>query len=513
MPIVISKFALGGQGLGFVDKIPVFVDDACVGDGALVRIGKKKSSFAEGRAEEILQPSSERVAARCRHFGECGGCIWQFLPYEKQLQWKERLVHETLQHIGGMGSPPLAPIRASPAPWEYRNKVEWSFARDDDGKIACGYHRRYRHYDLVHVEECFLIPDDMVAILKRARGFFEEMERRMGSHAVVYDGRTRRGLVSSIFMREGKRTGERMVILLTSREEMDEAGFVSAMLDFPSVVSVVRVIVDDMPGRAKRYEERVLFGKETYAEVLRVKMAGGDADVFASSRREDDGLGGGACDDGVTRELTFDVRPMAFFQPNPRVAELMYGEIVAMMTETFSSEALRGMRAADLYCGTGTIGIVLSSLFADIVGVEINASALEIARENAARNGCDNMRFEAMDAKKWLEGEGGGRRADGAYGVDGASDGRAKENGAGEYFDVFLVDPPRSGMETKALGLMIARAPRAVVYISCNPATFARDAKILEASGYRCARIRPFDQFPHTAHIELVSLFVRDALP
>lgn len=471
IPIMISKFALGGQGLGFVDTLPVFVDDACVDDTASVRIDKKKSSFAEGRAEAILQPSSERIAARCRHFGECGGCVWQFLPYEKQLQWKERLVCETLQHIGGVTHPPLTPIRASDPAWEYRNKAEWSFALDDAGKMTCGYHKRYRHYDLVHTEECFLISEEMTAILRKAREFFETMEEHMGSHAVVYDGRTRRGLVSSVFVREGKRTGERMVIVHTSREEMDEAAFIDAMRDFSSVVSVVRVVVDDMPGRAKRYEERVLFGKATYVEILRVPMSDYDDDV---------------------RELTFDVRPMAFFQPNPRVAEMMYGEISAMMIETFSREALRGMRAADLYCGTGTIGIVLSSLFSEIVGIEINASALEIARENAARNRCEHMRFEAMDVKKWLEG------------VENSGDG-----GASEYFDIFLVDPPRSGMETKALGLLIARAPRAVAYISCNPATFARDAKILESCGYRCARVRPFDQFPHTAHIELVSLFVR----
>ncbi len=478
----IEKFALGGQGLAFHEyekplegpgsagktekrRIPVFIDDVCVGDEANVRLTKKKNSFAEGRVMKITQPSSDRITARCKHFGACGGCTWQFLSYEKQLAWKEQLVHETLNHIGGFSEEVLGQVFRGACgcddPWFYRNKMEWSFSIGLDGVFSGGFHMRKMHYDTVNVEECFLQSNASVNIFKRIRNYFEGLHR--AGVGVSYNSKTHRGLVHSVYVREGKRTGEYMVIVQTTPEDFDVKAFLAVLSEFPEIVSVVRVIVHEQKGTPKRWEEVVLKGEHFYREELQMEDARGEKLV-----------------------LKFQVKPQAFFQPNTMMAERIYGQVLQLLQDSFSTDELREMRAYDLYCGTGTIGIVLSHAVASVMGVELNASAVESAKENAILNDVRNIEFFVGDVKKVLD-----------------------ELESSRAADIIVVDPPRSGLEEKVVEHIIRAAPKAILYVSCNPATFSRDAKIFASQGYALTFVRAFDQFPHTAHIETVALLKR----
>lgn len=482
IPVKIEKFALGGQGLAFVEtemtvgenitkrRVPVFVDDVCVGDEADVRLTKKKSSFGEGRLERVTKESPERIPARCKHFAICGGCSWQFLAYEKQLAWKKQLVRETLSHIGGFSEEVLGkvfgeivgcddPSRGAPAgdPWFYRNKMEWSFSIDQkSNQLSGGFHVKKMHYDTVNVQECFLQSLKSVEIFKAIREFFVQMHAR--GENVLYDMRKHRGLLRSVFVREGKRTGEYMVIVQSSDAPFDTKAFLDILSPFPEIVSIVQIVVHDAKGSPTRLEERVLSGRDYYQEVMQI------SDI----------------------QLQFHVKPLAFFQPNTLMAEKIYGEAMSLLRGHFSDKTLSTMSAYDLYCGTGTIGIVLSRYLKSVIGIELNANAIASAKENAQLNSITNITFREGDVKKILS------------------------EMVGSHTDIMTIDPPRSGMETQVLEQVVAVAPRALVYVSCNPATFARDAKLLCENGYTLISARAFDQFPQTAHIETVALLVKE---
>jgi 23S rRNA (uracil1939-C5)-methyltransferase len=477
--VKVEKFALGGRGLARVDGVPVFVEDVCAFDEARVRIVKKKRCFAEGVVEDVVHASPDRIAPRCAHFGVCGGCSWQFLSYEKQLDWKSKLVRETMQHIGGFSHEEVdrvfGGILGCGDQWHYRNKMEWSFSVDRDGRFSGGFHFKRMHYDTVNVRECFLQSEVSLKIFVAVREFFAAKHAR--GEKVVYaqnktknrncdeilNEKTSSGFLQSVFVREGKRTGEYMVILQTSdvsREAFDPDAFVGAMRSFPEIISLVHLVVHNSPGSAKTYEERLLFGKNSYHEQMHVAIPD-TTDVL---------------------KLDFDINPLAFFQPNTLMAEKIYGQVVQYLCGVFPREELRAMTIYDLYCGTGTIGILLSHFVSRVVGIELNGDAVKSAAENAKYNHRTNVEFFQGDVKKIL-GERSGP------------------------IDILTIDPPRSGIEEKALLLMIETAASAIVYVSCNPATFARDAKLLCSKGYTLASLRAFDQFPQTAHIETVALF------
>lgn len=480
LPLKIEKFALGGQGLGFVEtevpsesgavkrRVPLFVDDVCVGDETEIRLVKKKSSFGEGKLMKITKPSGERIVPRCKHFETCGGCSWQFLAYDRQLTWKEQLVKETMRHIGGFSEEDLSEIFGGivgcDQPWYYRNKMEWSFSIDQrSGELSGGFHVKKMHYDTVNVEECFLQSEKSVAIFKAIREFFVNMHSR--GEEVLYDMRRHRGFLRSVFVREGKRTGEYMVIVQSSDAQFDVDGFLAVLEPFPEIVSVVQIVVHNAKGSPTRLEERVLRGRDYYREEMHID------DIH----------------------LQFHVKPLAFFQPNTLMAEKIYSRVAGLLRAQFTHESLRTMRAYDLYCGTGTIGIVLSRYVDSVVGIELNANAVASAKENAELNGIKNITFHEGDVKKVL-GE-----------------------ITGDGVDIITIDPPRSGMELSVLEQVMNVGPKALVYVSCNPATFARDAKLLcgkggengNGSGYRLTSVSLFDQFPQTAHIETVALFVK----
>lgn len=458
--VTIESLAFGGEGIARVvedaqvggvaskKSLVVFVEDVVPGDKVEVRIGVKKRNFARGFVQKILQPSSDRIAPRCRHFGPafeggCGGCIWQFMDAGVQRRIKEQQVRDALTRIGGFSGDFVLPIVGG-EPWYYRNKMEFSFGRDKDGKLGLGLHVRRRHHDVIEMTECFLLEPWVGDLVQFVREFFQG--RSVDPELTL----------KSFTVRVGKNTGE--VMMMISAENGQE----NFMKDFQEVLlkfcgeskipltSLYFLHIKNHKGQRTTCEEKLLNGAPTIQEKLKLP-------------------------DG--RELKFEISPQAFFQPNTKMAELLYAK-------TLEAAQLTGKETVfDLYCGTGTIGLFCASRAAKVYGVELNASAVENARTNAALNGITNAEFLVGDVEKILP-------------------------TIKQAPEVVLVDPPRNGLAPKVVESVAQFGPQRIVYVSCNPTSLARDAALFLKTGYKLVSVQPVDQFPQTYHIENVALFI-----
>ena len=438
----VDSLAYGGNGVGRLDGFVVFVRGGLPGDLVRARATKVKRGFAEATRTALLEPGPDRVAAPCRHFGVCGGCRFQDYAYEKQLAAKEAQVHDALVRLGGFTEPPVEPIVPADRQYGYRNKLEYSFSPTEEG-LVLGFHRAGRWDEVIDVEECLLTTDVGNAI----REAVKRWAREEGLEA--YDQETGTGYLRHLVLREGRNTGQALVLLVTAPGERFDADFlVETLTAFPEVRSI-HWAVNDRPAEVTNLPSRLLWGEEWIEEEL--------------------------CG------LRFRIRPNAFLQTNTAMAERLYGlaRDAARLTGTET--------VFDLYCGTGTIGLSFAREAAAIWGVEISEESVACAIENAAANGIENARFFAGNVGQSLE---------------------ELQEKAGPP-DVVVVDPPRAGLAGKALRRTGAlRAPR-LVYVSCNPTTLASDLAVLRDDfGYRLERCTPVDMFPHTPHIESVSSLV-----
>jgi 23S rRNA (uracil1939-C5)-methyltransferase len=442
----IDSLAYGGSGVGRVDGFVVFVRGALPGDRVRARVTKVKRGFAEAAAETVLDPSAQRVEAPCRHFGigKCGGCRFQDLAYEAQIAAKEQQVRDALVRIGRLEEPRVEPIVPAASLYHYRNKLEYSFSTGEDGEIALGFHRAGRWDQVIDIEECLLTTDLGNAIRLAVRDWAREEKLE------PYDQATGEGYLRHLVYREGRNTGEVLVVLVTAPGERFETGYlVDVLRRFPEVRSI-HWAINDTPAERTNLPTRLLWGEEAIEEEI---------------------LG-----------LRFRVRPNAFLQTNTEMAERLY-RIVRELAGLSGSE-----NVYDLYCGTGTIGLSLARDASHVWGLEISEEAVACAIENAELNGIENTSFFAGNVGQTLEE-------------------LAEEAGSP---DLVVVDPPRAGLAGKALRRTGAlQAPR-IVYVSCNPTTLASDVKVLrEEYGYELLRCRPVDMFPHTPHVESVSLVER----
>jgi 23S rRNA (uracil1939-C5)-methyltransferase len=436
----IDSLAYGGNGVGRLNGFVVFVRGGLPGDRIRAQVTKVKRGFAEGVSVEVVEPSEHRVAAPCRHFGTCGGCRFQDLVYEQQLAAKEQQVRDALERIGRIPEPPLEPIVPAVSLYQYRNKLEYSFTQTEAG-VDLGFHRAGRWDEVVGIEECLLTTElgNRVRLAVRDWAREERLE--------PYDQESGRGYLRHLVYREGRNTGQALVVLVTAPGERFEVGyFVDVLRRFPEVRSV-HWAVNDTPAERTNLPTRLLWGEEAIEEKI---------------------LG-----------LRFRVRPGAFLQTNTEMAERLY-ELAREAAGLTGAE-----RVFDLYCGTGTIGLSLAAGAREVWGVEISEEAVACAIENAELNGIGNACFVAGNVGHALEElvERVGRP------------------------DVVVVDPPRAGLAGKALRRTGAlQAPR-IVYVSCNPTTLASDLRVLrEEHGYELQRCRPVDLFPHTPHVECVAL-------
>ena len=438
----VDSLAYGGNGVGRLDGFVVFIRGGLPGDLVRARATKVKRGFAEATRTALLEPGPDRVASPCRHFGVCGGCRFQDYAYEKQLAAKEAQVRDALVRLGGFTEPPVEPIVPADRQYGYRNKLEYSFAPTEEG-LVLGFHRAGRWDEVIDVEECLLTTDVGNAI----REAVKRWAREEGLEA--YDQETGTGYLRHLVLREGRNTGQALVLLVTAPGERFDADFlVETLTAFPEVRSI-HWAVNDRPAEVTNLPSRLLWGEEWIEEEL--------------------------CG------LRFRIRPNAFLQTNTAMAERLYG------LARDAAQLTGRERVYDLYCGTGTIGLSLASEAESVWGVEISEESVACAIENATLNGIENAQFFAGNVGQSLE--------------------ELREK-AGPP-DVVVVDPPRAGLAGKALRRTGAlRAPR-LVYVSCNPTTLASDLAVLRDDfGYTLERCTPVDMFPHTPHIESVSLLV-----
>ena len=448
--VTVERLALGGRGVAHRDGFVVFVDDALPGDRVRARVFRRRERFAEARAVERLEPGPHRVEAPCSHYRarECGGCRFQDLAYDEQLSAKEDQVRETLAHLGGFQAPEVLPIVGSPERFRYRNKMEFSFhpGIGDTALPLLGLHRRGRYDEVFRLESCWLASELTNRVVHLTQRFAAE-HRWAAYHAVRHTG-----LVRFLVVRHLASTRQALVNLVCARDEVPsvERWAAEIMTLDPEIKGVVLNVNSSRANIAfgEPGRERVLAGSPVIEERL--------------------------------HGLVFEAGANAFLQTNSRQAEALYA---AALEE---AEITGDTRVLDLYCGAGTITLLAARAAKEALGFEMVEDAVKAAERNAARNGITNARFRLGEARRLL-----------------------REWNEPWTPDVVIADPPRAGLHERVVDRIAGLAPRRVVYVSCNPATLARDLAGLAARGYRLERTRPFDLFPHTPHVEVVARLTR----
>jgi 23S rRNA (uracil1939-C5)-methyltransferase len=444
LELQIEGVAQGGAGVARADGFVVFVEGAFPGDRVRAEVSKAKRHYANARVVEILEPSADRVPLRCDHAGgECPGSPWQTLRYERQAEYKHELLEDALRRLGHLDGFEVEPFVAAEQPWRYRNKMEYSFGEDPDGRLVCGFHRRGRWAEIDDVRDCVLASERS----NTARNLVRNWCRTEGLGA--YDRRTNEGFLRNLVVREGCRTGDLQVRIVTSEGDFRAADLAAAVRDrFPSA--------------------SVLWTRSSgVAEVT----SGGVTTVVAGTDRIEEEVAG----------MRFQISPDAFFQTNTEMAETLYG-LASSYAGLTGTE-----RVFDLYCGIGTLSLALSIHAGEVYGVDIVEDAIADAIANAKQNEVDNAHFFAGDVREAI---------------------RPLAEQAPRP-DVVVVDPPRAGVSKKALRRLAELHASRIAYVSCNPTTLAPDARQLVDEGYRLVKVRGVDMFPHTPHLEAVALLER----
>jgi 23S rRNA (uracil1939-C5)-methyltransferase len=432
LELTIDSLAHGGNGVARQEGYVVFVAGAVPGDRVKAVVGKAKKAYAEARTIEIVKPSPDRIP----EFADHPGAPWQVLPYERQLEIKAEQVDEALQRIGKLSGYELEPIVPAVEQWRYRNKLEYSFGTGPDGELVCGFHAPGRWNDILPMADCKLASERSNEIRERVLTFCREQ----GLSA--WDRTDQRGFLRNLVVREGRRTGQTQVRLVTSPGKLDVDGLIAAV---------------DADGLW--WTQSAGLGESTY---------GGESSLLAGAPQLTERLGG----------LDFLISPEAFFQTNTEMAEQLYALAVEYA-------GLRGHeRVFDLFSGIGTIALSLASRAREVIGLEIIESAVADAIENARINEIQNASFYAGDVRlamrELVERQGKPHLA--------------------------IIDPPRAGLSQKVVRRIVEAAPSRIVYVSCNPTTLAPNAAQLVEAGYKLVKVRPVDMFPQTPHIECVAL-------
>ena len=437
LELTVDRLAYGGNGVARRDEdgYVVFVAGAVPGDRVRAEVGKSKKQYAEARNVELLEPSPDRIPAVADH----PGAPWQVLPYARQLAVKQEQVEDALTRIGRLEGFDLEPIVPAIEEWRYRNKLEYSFGTGDDGELVCGFHAPGRWDRIVPMTDCRLASEGSNAVREQA---LAEL-RRQGLGA--WDRRTQEGFLRNLVVREGRRTGELQVRLVTSPGKLD-----------------ADALIDSIDADHLFWTQTAGLGESTQ---------GGETTLLSGGPQYAEQLG----------DLRFLISPEAFFQTNTEMAEVLYGHATELA-------ALRGHeRVFDLYCGIGTIGLSLAARAREVVGVEIVEPAVADAIENARLNEITNASFYAGDIRLAM---------------------RELVERAGKP-DVAVIDPPRAGLSQKVVRRIIEAEPQRIVYVSCNPTTLAPNAAQLVEAGWTLKTVRPVDMFPQTPHIECVALLER----
>ena len=437
------------------------------GDKVQALLLKKRGGVYSSRLEEITEPSPDRIAPKCLHFGTCGGCRWQQIPYEQQARLKESFVRHCLApyltfHVQ------FKPIITPQSPWNYRNKMEFSFSSDAAKNFYLGLHMDSGRGKVFNLTECHLVNPWMADAVEAVEEWWKE-ERLEAYHPYRNTGALR-----TLTTREGIRTQDRMIILTVSGNpdyalKQHQLGSLVAFLraavepeDASAHFTIFLRIQQTAKGMATQFYEMLLHGQDHLREILYVTLKEGASPV----------------------PMKFKISPAAFFQPNTLQAERLYS--AALSDLNLKQEDC----LYDLYCGTGTFGICAAKEAGQVIGIELMPEATLDAAENATTNGLNNISFLTGSVPKVLE--------------------EIKLENKFPKPSIVAVDPPRAGLDPKAIQQVLDLQPDRILYISCNPVTQAQNLAELVSGGYECEIIQPIDQFPHTPHVENIIIMKKN---
>lgn len=463
----ITEFSKEGEGRGRWDRedhpsIAVDVPFAIPGDEVQVNLIKKKKGRHKGQVLEWKQLSNDRIVPLCQHFGSCGGCQWQMLAYEQQLRLKEEWIRSYLKpYLHEQVT--WHPILPCLPPWNYRNKMELSFSCDSSGKRYLGLIMAGTRGHVFQMQECHLAQNWMLDAVHAATHWWTE------SGLSAYHARKNQGSLRTLILRGGERSGDRLVMLTVSGRPEDALNqaqirqFVSLLRQAtePSSteakLSIFLRIQQVAKGRPTQFYEMLLYGPDHIRETIYLESI-----------------------EKQSEPLHFRISPSAFFQPNTRQAEKLYSRAIQL------TQILPAAIVYDLYCGIGTLGICMAGQAKEVIGIEISREAVVDARENIKLNALSHVSIHAGDVGKVLQQ-------------------LAEEKKISP--DVVMVDPPRTGLDARALQCLLdLKAPR-LTYLSCNPKTQAENLEVLiHQGGYRLTDVQPVDPFPQTVHVENIAI-------
>lgn len=429
------------KGFGIVDGKKIFVKGGVPGQKVKVLIKKRRANYCEGKILEVLENSPIEKETSCVHFGKCGGCTYQAIPYEKQLEMKVMQVKNLFEDEGIEGYEFLG-IEKSPQIYEYRNKMEFTFG--DEGKdksLSLGLHKRGKFYEVVNVQGCNIVDEDFSKVLATVLNCFIDMD------ISYYNKKSHQGVLRNLVMRKALSTGEILINLVTTSQiDNDLKDFIDSLLGIEldgKIVGILHTINDSISDAIKVDKLEVLYGRNYIIE--------------------------------ETLSLKFKISSFSFFQTNTFGAEKLYS-IVRDFAGNVDDKIV-----FDLYCGTGTISQIMATCTKKVIGIELVEEAVEMARENARLNGLLNCEFIAGDVLKEVD--------------------KLKDKP-----DLVILDPPRDGINPKALKKILSYNPEKFVYVSCNPVSLVRDLKEFVNGGYIVEKVKCMDMFPMTPHVETVVL-------
>ncbi len=449
--ITIEDMGNDGEGIGHIDGMTIFVKDTVMGDVAIVRIIKLKKSIAYGRLIKLVTPSPYRVMPLCDKARQCGGCQMQHVNYEKQLEYKWNKVANCLKRIGGIENPETLmeyPAYGMENPYHYRNKAQFPVGRDKNDNVVIGFYAGRTHA-IIDTDSCAIGAEVNDEIVKSIRAFIEKY------NISTYDETTGRGLFRHILIRVGFVTKEVMVCLVINGVKLPHCDdLVSSLVQISGMTSICININQEKTNRILGDKCVTLWGQDYITDYI--------------------------------RNVKYHISPLSFYQVNPVQTKVLYDKAL------FYADLKGDEVVWDMYCGIGTISLFLAQKAKHVYGVEIVPQAIEDAKNNAKLNGIENADFYVGKAEEVVPE---------IY----------KKGGAGSYADVVVVDPPRKGCDAVLLDTLVKMNPKRIVYVSCDPATLARDIKILGESGYAVRRVAVVDQFCHSGHVESVCLLSRKA--
>ncbi|MCM1302849.1 MAG: 23S rRNA (uracil(1939)-C(5))-methyltransferase RlmD [Lachnospiraceae bacterium] len=467
--LTIEDMSTAGEGIGRADGFTLFVKDAVPGDTVEAKIMKCRKNYAYARLEKVLTPSPFRVEPKCACHRQCGGCQLQALSYEKQLEYKQSKIYNALIRIGGFSreyiEEKIEPIIGMEMPFHYRNKAQYPVGTDRDGNVIAGFYAGRTH-TIIPNTECGL------GVLENREILEIILKHMRRCHIPAYDEATGKGLVRHVLIRKGFASGEIMVCLVVNQTfRRGLAEFIPEQDDLLKELAMVKGMAS-VSVSINTERTNVIMGKEIYT--LWGSPVISDTIHVRDMREEGYPFTG--------KELTFHISPLSFYQVNPVQTEKLY-------SLALEYAGLTGAETVwDLYCGIGTISLFLAGSAKKVYGVEAIPQAVEDARENARKNGIGNAEFFVGKAEEVLPD---------FYG-------NAEEGEDMLHPDVIVVDPPRKGCDEACLDTILKMRPERIIYVSCDPATLARDLKVLCGGGYEIVKVRGVDQFGMTVHVETV---------